>query len=114
VIDPKHAKAMASAFARLQRLDLRKLRGQIRELTQDGMEAHLTDLLKQWPLEGGVVDLLGYLQIAHDDSHSIDTSRIDQITINQPRGRSRALIVSIPHIVFQPKASNREVAKKPR
>lgn len=114
VIDPKHARAMASAFARLQRLDLRKLRGQIRELTQDGAETSLVELLQTWPLQGGVIDLLGYLQIAHDDSHLIDTARIDQITINQPRGRDRALMVSIPHIVFQPKASNREVAKKPR
>ena len=114
VIDPKHAHAMASAFARLQRLDLRKLRGQIRELTQDGNEVPLTDLLQNLPERGGVVELLGYLQIAHDDSHSIDASRIDRITISQPRGRSRALIVSVPRIVFLPKASSREVAKKPR
>jgi hypothetical protein len=36
VIDPKHAQAMASAFARMQRLDLRKLRSHIREATTEG------------------------------------------------------------------------------
>ncbi|MEI7459909.1 MAG: DUF3375 domain-containing protein [Pirellula sp.] len=114
VIDPKHAQAMASAFARMQRLDLRKLRSHIREATTDGDEEPLPNLLIKWPLTGGVVELLGYLQIAHDDSHSIDPNHVDRITIAQPRGRSCPLRVSIPRIVFQPKASSRDVSTKPR
>ncbi len=114
VIDPCHAKAMASAFAKLQRLDLRKLRSNIREATLFGENVTLSGLLDRRPLTGGVVELLGYLQIAHDDSHSIDRSQIDRINIMQPRGRASVLQVSIPRIVFHPKASSREVATKPR
>jgi len=58
--------------------------------------------------------LLGYLQIAHDDSHQIDPTHIDRINIMQPIGRSSVLQVSIPRVVFQPKAANREMATKPR
>jgi hypothetical protein len=114
VIDPQHAQAMASAFAKLQRLDLRKLRGHIREATLLGQNETLANLLNRWPLTGGVVELLGYLQIAHDDAHQIDPTHIDRINIMQPRGRSSVLQVSIPRIVFQPKAASREMATKPR
>ena len=114
VIDPRHAQAMASAFSKLQRLDLRKLRSHIREATLLGQSETLASLLERWPLTGGVVELLGYLQIAHDDAHKIDPTQIDRINILQPRGRSSTLQVSIPRIVFQPKASTREMATKPR
>jgi hypothetical protein len=114
VIDPKQAEAMASAFARMHRLDLRKLRSHIREATTDGGQEPLTELLVKWPLTGGVVELLGYLQIAHDDSHSIDPNHVERITIAHPRGRNVPLRVSIPRIIFHPRASNREVANKPR
>ncbi len=114
VIDPRHAQAMASAFAKLQRLDLRKLRGHIRESTLLGESEPLCKLLERWPLTGGVVELLGYLQIAHDDAHQIDRDTIDRIVIQPTRGRSSGLQVSIPRIVFHPKANSREVATKPR
>jgi hypothetical protein len=114
VIDPKQAEAMAAAFAKMHRLDLRKLRSHIRELTVDGSEAPLVDLIDKWPLSGGVVELLGYLQIAHDDAHSINPNHLDRITIANPRRRNHPLSVSVPRIVFQPKASNRETATKPR
>ena len=114
VIDPRHAQAMATAFARLKRLDLRKLREHIRDATLLGQNESLANLLNRWPLAGGVVELLGYLQIAHDDSHQIDPTHIDRINILQPRGRSSVLQVSIPRIVFYPKANSREMATKPR
>ncbi|MEQ1830350.1 MAG: DUF3375 domain-containing protein [Pirellula sp.] len=114
IFDPKHALAMAAAFARMQRLDLRKMRSHIREATSDGEEMPLTELVGKWPITGGVVELLGYLQIAHDDAHLIDANHIDRVTIAQSRGRNTPLSVSVPHIVFRPKAISREVATKPR
>jgi hypothetical protein len=113
-INPAQAMAMAAAFARLQRLDMRKLRGHIRESTAEGEEIALVSLIEKWPLSGGVVELLGYLQIAHDDSHSIDTAKVDRVVIAQPRGRTFPLHISIPRIIFRPKAASREVATKPR
>jgi len=114
VIDPRHAQAMASAFAKLQRLDLRKLRGNVREATVLGQSETLAGVLERWPLTGGVVELLGYLQIAHDDCHKIDVTQIDKINILQQRSMSSTLQVSIPRIVFHPKAATREMATKPR
>ena len=114
VIDPEQAQAIASAFAKLHRLDLRKLRRFIRETTLNGEELRLTELLALYPVAGGVVELLGYLQIAHDDSHAIDRTTIDRIVIDNVRGHSSPLTLSIPRITFLPKASTREMATKPR
>jgi hypothetical protein len=113
-IDPKHAMAMAAAFARMQRLDMRKLRSRVREATAEGNEMALVDLVSKWPISGGIVELLGYLQIAHDDAHCIDMRQIDRVTVQPHRGERPTLRVSIPHIVFQPKAASREIATKPR
>ena len=114
VIDPEQAHAIASAFAKLHRLDLRKLRRFIRETTLNGEELRLTELLALYPVTGGVVELLGYLQIAHDDSHTIDRATIDRIVIDNVRGHSSPLTLSIPRITFLPKALTREMATKPR
>lgn len=113
-IDPKHAQSIAAAFAKMQRLDMRRLRSHIREATAEGSELPLSELVTRWPLTGGVVELLGYLQIAHDDSHSIDQNQIEKIVIGSSPKRPTPIRVSVPRIVFQPRASNREVATKPR
>ncbi len=85
--DEGQAAAITSAFARMQRLDFRKLRRSIRELTANGRSRTLGALAEEYPIKGGVVELLGYLQIAHDDGHLIDNSLRESVTIEQPRQR---------------------------
>lgn len=136
--DEGHAAAIASAFARMQRLDFRKLRRSIRELTSSGRSRTLSDLTEQFPIKGGVVELLAYLQIAHDDGHLIDNSLRESVTIEEPRHRNwmtteqeesalqnsadaiqitrtrqHSLIVQVPMVTFVPKASS-ETGRKPR
>lgn len=114
ITDPSQAKSIASAFAKMQRLDLRKLRSHIREATLEGESRSLAELIAEQPLTGGVIDLLGYIQIAHDDGHSIELHCTEQITISEPRGRKAPLMVSVPRIVFHPKVTNRQASTKPR
>jgi hypothetical protein len=109
VIDLEKVQQIAGAFARLQRLDFRKLRRSIREATYQGDSTTLAKLLTSSPIENGVVELLGYLQIAHDDGHEIDGSIHETVCIEEPRYRigaqhSGPLHVRIPHVVFHPKA----------
>ncbi len=87
--DENQAAAIASAFARMQRLDFRKLRRWIRELTVSGRSRTLGQLTEKYPIQGGVVELLAYLQIAHDDGHLIDSSLRESVTIEEPRHRHR-------------------------
>lgn len=113
VIDVTQAAQMAAAFARMHRLDFRQLRGHIREATLQG-ERTLGQLLDAFPALGGVVDVLGYIQIAHDDHHPIDSYRTEILTIRLDQSPTPAMRVRVPHIVFQPRAALRESGKKPR
>jgi hypothetical protein len=111
--DVDQAKQMAAAFARLQRLDFRQMRSTIREATLDGQNQTLQAIVEKHPLQAGVVELLGYLQIAHDDGHRIDTSQSDTIIVHESRGKT-SIAVAIPHVTFLPKASSQIAGKKPR
>jgi hypothetical protein len=114
VIDITKTIQVASLFASLQRLDLRKLRAVIREGTFDGQTETLGHLLHRHPPQGGVVEVLGYLQIAHDDGHSIDSQLSETVTIAAPRHRQAPLRVKVPHVTFVPKALSKETPRKPR
>ncbi len=111
--DVDQAKQMATAFARLQRLDFRQMRSTIREATFDGNSQTLTELVEKHPIQAGVVELLGYLQIAHDDGHRIDTTTNDTIIVQESRGKN-SIAISIPHVTFIPKANSQLAGKKPR
>ncbi len=114
VMDLTQVQAVAGAFARLQRLDFRKLRQTIREGTYSGDTKTLSQILEQSPVHNGVVDLLGYLQIAHDDGHVIDADRTEQIQIKESRRPDQNLQVIVPLITFLPKATSNVAGRKPR
>jgi hypothetical protein len=114
VMDLTQVQAVAGAFARLQRLDFRKLRQTIREGTFSGRSETLGALLERAPVQSGVVELLGYLQIAHDDGHSIDSNRTERIQVKELRRPDHLLQVIVPHVTFLPKASSNASGRKPR
>lgn len=112
--DEAQAARIASAFARMQRLDFRRLRRTVREATCLGTSQTLEQVTERFPIHGGVVELLGYLQIAHDDGHLIDSSLQQAITVYEPRGREGPMTVYVPHVTFFPKAVSSESGRKPR
>jgi Protein of unknown function (DUF3375) len=111
--DAEQAKQMAVAFAKLQRLDFRQMRNRIREATLDGSKLTLAQLVEAQPIQTGVVELLGYLQIAHDDGHQIDLTTSDSIVVHELHGES-SLVVTVPRVIFRPKAATAHLTKKPR
>ncbi len=113
VVDIEQAAQMTAAFARMHRLDFRQLRSHIREATLTG-DCTLGRLLGEYPATGGIVDVLGYIQIAHDDHHSFDNGRDETVTVKMTHGDQQFLRVRVPHIQFQPRAAHREVGRKPR
>jgi Protein of unknown function (DUF3375) len=114
VVDLKQVQSIANAFARLQRLDFRQLRKSIREGTFNGQSRTLGQLLELCPVQTGVVELLGYMQIAHDDGHIIDSGRTETVRIEQPLNRDKPLNVVVPHVTFLPKANSQPAGRKPR
>ena len=114
IVDLTQVQAVAGAFARLQRLDFRKLRQTIRDGTFNGSSETLGALLERAPVQTGVVEVLGYMQIAHDDGHAIDPLRTECLQVAEARRPDHKLRVIVPHITFLPKANSKEAGRKPR
>lgn len=114
IVDLDKAAELASRFAKLKRLDLHKLRSVIREATLQGGRTSLVQLIEQSPASGGVVELLGYLQIAHDDDHEIDPSQSDVICIEKSDISPSRLNVRVPRVVFSAKAKTANAGRRPK
>jgi hypothetical protein len=114
VVDLSTIQNIAGVFARLQRLDFRKLRRSIWEGTYQGQKENLGNLIQRCPVQNGVVELLGYLQIAHDDGHDIDPSRRETIYLTESTSNGQALKVVVPLVTFLPKANSHQPARKPK
>jgi hypothetical protein len=108
------ARRMAAAFARLQRLDFRQLRRTVRELTRDGRSRTLAQIVRSTAVRGGVVELLGYLQIAHDDGHAIEADVTETVTLPAVGPEATPLQVTLPRVTFVQKANLREVGRRPK
>jgi hypothetical protein len=87
-------------FANLQRIDFRSMRSQIHDATRSGGEVTLGELLDSHPPQSGVMDVLGYIQIATDDGHLIDHDLPQEVVIPSGLDDSRTLIVTVPRVMF--------------
>jgi hypothetical protein len=72
-------------LAQMKRLEWKQMRIRIRDLVDHYEAPTLADLLEKHPPESGVIEVLGYLQIARDDGHLVNTTARQTIVI--PWGR---------------------------
>jgi hypothetical protein len=114
VTDLTQVGQVASAFARMHRLDLRKLRERIREYTLEGDSWSLKDLWMANPSSLGIVDLLGYIQIACDDGHPMAKDEWDILEWHSPDRKGVTMRARVPKIMFVPKAASRPSGRNPR
>jgi hypothetical protein len=82
--DEDDRRAAFRHFAALQRLDWKAMRQQVAGLLRESAELELGDLLQAHPPAAGALEILAYLQIAHDDGHRIDPTVTETVRI--PRG----------------------------
>jgi Protein of unknown function (DUF3375) len=69
------------SLANLNRLDWSLMRSRIRRAVDSSGALSLVELLELHPPTAGPIEILGYLQIAHDDGHKIDSANRQDITI---------------------------------
>lgn len=112
IVDLARVGELAARFAKMRRLDLRKLRDAIREATLQGQITTLAELVGDSSSSQGVVELLGYIQIAHDDGHEIDSAQSDVIRIDKSNVSPGGLNVRVPRVTFSAKA--RTAGSRPR
>jgi hypothetical protein len=92
----------AEAFrylAEMKRLDWRLLRQRIQAAVQRHGNVTLADLLAEFPPEAGVIEALGYLQIARDDGHDVSRDARQEIVLPSSRG-GHPLALSVPRVRF--------------
>ena len=114
VMDLSQSTQLAEAFSKLHRLDFNKLRKAIREQTFSGEMITLGELIGKSSMSCGVVELLGWMQIAHDDGHRVEADCTESIVLKPSDRNHRSLRVVVPKITFVPKASSSSSGRKPK
>lgn len=91
------------ALALMQRLDWSGMRAFVRAAVAREGSVTLGDLLDEHPPKAGVVEVLGYLQIARDDGHIISRDAEEDILVPPRNENGRAVVVTVPLVQFVPK-----------
>ncbi|MCA9145974.1 MAG: DUF3375 domain-containing protein [Planctomycetaceae bacterium] len=89
-------------LAALRRLDWRTMRNRVTRLLHEEDVVALPDLLRKHPPQSGAVEVLGYIQIAHDEGHEVDATITEVVTI--PRDGTVAgcdLALDVPRVRFR-------------
>ena len=102
-VDLAEQRAAIEQLAELDRLDWQQLRRQISALTKQRGTVTLSDIFEDYPIQIGAVEVLAYVQIAHEDGHHIDQSQWIDLEVGETGPLGRAL--RIPNIVFGPTKS---------
>lgn len=104
----QHADALQQLVS-LQRIDWQTMRRNVSVLLQSRSEVSLQELLEHFPIQTGTVEVLGYLQIAHEDGHVIDQSQLTSLTADWQD--APAHVLQVPHVTFRRPLRN-SVAKQ--
>lgn len=87
-------------LAGMHRLDWRTMRQHIAEVASKHGIATIGQIVENYPLRIGVVELLAYLQIARDDGQLIDRQNTEQLCLPGRNASERAIQVTIPLVYF--------------
>ena len=103
-VDEERRMEAFRGLAMMQRLDWRGMRASVQTAVARDGSVTLGHLLAEHPPEAGVVEVLGYLQIARDDGHIISRDAEEEILVPARNGNGRAVLVTVPLVQFIPKA----------
>ncbi|MEM8671632.1 MAG: DUF3375 family protein [Planctomycetota bacterium] len=88
-------------LAEMQRLDWESMRSNITTLLNASEQITLPGLLEVYPPKGGSIEVLGYIQLAHDDGHDVDESQIEVVYIFDPDSDEVLRPYEIPRVLFR-------------
>ena len=103
VIDLETAQREARKLASLQRLEWERMRDAIAKATRKRPSIGLSDLIKRLPLKVGIIELVGWIQIAHEDGHRIDREAKEEIRVTTKdamTGKLTSQSVRVPVVTF--------------
>lgn len=100
VVDDAQRLELFGQLAGMHRIDWGTMRSQIQSLLAGDGHVTLRRLLDEYPPGSGVVEVLGYLQIASEDGHLIDRDGQEEIVLTEDNGAQRPLAVTVPLVTF--------------
>ncbi|WP_417848839.1 DUF3375 domain-containing protein [Thalassoglobus sp.] len=104
--DADERRGVFEDFAALKHLDWHQMRDHIRHLLATDETPTLTELVARYPVTSGVVELVGYLQIASEDGHLIDPVTKESIVIPANEAEDHGYVVTVPRVTFLPPRRN--------
>ena len=87
-------------LAQMPRLDWRRMRENVKAAVARHGTVTLGSLLAEHPPRAGVIEVLGYFQIAHDEGHIVSPAAEEEIVLPSARGGERALALTVPLVRF--------------
>ncbi len=87
-------------FSRLSRIDFRRIRSNVEEAVSERGMITLDELLELHPPTTGVMEVLGYMQLASEGPHLIDGGLPEDVVIPGAMEQTGMLVVRIPRVVF--------------
>lgn len=106
-VDEAKRQRMFQSLAQMHRLNWTLMRDQVRIMVNEYGSATIKQVVEMFPPSGGIVELLGYLQIAQDDGHLISKEESEEIVLCSGPSQSRRLKVMVPLTYFMPLERNR-------
>lgn len=101
-VDDEKRRRAFQQLADLHRLDWRVMRQQIEHLTRREGSVTLRRIVDEFPPSAGVVELLGYLQIARDDRHVVSREHVEEIVLPPVPPATKGRRLTLPMVVFMP------------
>lgn len=102
--DPAQQAQALQQLVALQRIDWQTMRRNITLLLQSQPEVSLPELLERFPVQTGTVEVLGYLQIAHEDGHAIDQTQLTQLQMTSLAAdgqEAQTRVLHVPRVIFR-------------
>ncbi len=96
-------------LAALQRIDWSTMRRNIAHITDRGNSVPISDLVERFPIQTGTIELLAYIQIAHEDGHEIDRRNTIELTSwwDDPLSQ-KPRTLRLPNVIFLPLDTRRK------
>ncbi len=86
-------------LAEMRLLDWDTMRSNIASLVQTEGQITLPKLLEAHPLASGAIEVLGYIQLAHDEGHQVDDAHVEVVYLDN---EDATQAYEIPCVVFLP------------
>ncbi len=102
VVDLERTAQQRECLENLEFLDLELLRDNLKSVLVSHDQVTLDTMVELFPPESGVMELVGYFQIAFEDGHSIKRDLQTEVIV-QDAETSAATRVRIPQVTFHPR-----------